>query len=74
MTFKQVCRILLFGVWHSLRAALLAAVFFGAACWALYLFGFLREVDAIFKVRLAIICYGVLGFVLAVRWAVRMPR
>ncbi len=74
MTGKQLSGILLLGVGGSLLGAILAGILFGIGCWALCSFGFIGKTDAIFKVKIAIIAFMVLGFVLGILRAIRMLR
>lgn len=71
MTSKQLSGMLLLGVGGSLLGAILAGILFGIGCWTLCSFGFIGKTDAIFKVKIAIVAFMVLGFVLGLLRAIR---
>jgi hypothetical protein len=74
MTWKQVGWICLLCVYGSVSGAVIAAILFGLALWVFYLLGFIGEVEAIFKVKVAIIYFTILGFLLGLVYGVRMFR
>lgn len=72
MTGKQLSGVLLLGVGGGLLSAILAVIGFGFGCWVLYSFGFIGRADAVFKVKIAVIAFMVVGFVLGLVRAARM--
>ena len=74
MTCKQLLGVVLLGVTGSLLGDILSLIGFGFGCWALWFFGFLDKMDAVFKVKIGVIAFVVVGFVLGILRAVKMTH
>jgi hypothetical protein len=71
MNGNQLSWILLLSMGGSLLGAIIEVILFGVGCWTLYSFGCIGKADAIFKVKIAIITFSVLGLVLGLVCAAR---
>ena len=72
MTGKQLFGVLLLGVGGGLLGVILAVIGFGFACWILCSLGLIERADAVFKVKIAVIAFALLGLVLGIIRAVKM--
>ncbi|HNR93278.1 MAG TPA: hypothetical protein PKM67_02170 [Kiritimatiellia bacterium] len=72
MTGKQLLGVVLLGATGSLLGAILSLIGFGFGGWVLWLFGFLDKTDAVFKVKIGVIAFVFVGFVLGILRAIRM--
>lgn len=74
MTSKQIFGSFLLGGIGAVIGAVLAVVLFGVGCWLLCSAGFIEKADAIFKIKVAVIAFAVLGFVLGLVRAAKMVQ
>ncbi len=65
---------LLLGGVGAAIGAFLAVVLFGAGSWFLCSHGFIEKADAIFKIKVAVIAFSVLGFVFSLIRVAKIER
>ena len=74
MTSKQMFGFLSLGGVGAVIGAFLAVVLFGAGLWFLCSAGIIEKTDAIFKLKVAVIAFTVMGFVFGVVRATKITQ
>jgi|GEM_PF-1686989 len=74
MTSKQMFGFLSLGGVGAVIGAFLTVILFGAGLWFLCSAGVIEKADAIFKLKVAVIAFAVMGFVLGLVRAAKITQ
>jgi hypothetical protein len=74
MNYRQLFGYLLLGCAGALLGVIISLIIMGGACILLYYTGMIEKYDAMVKLKLFVIIFGVLGFILGIVRAAKMVQ